>query len=49
MEWTGMNDSMHQQEWMIHWMNRNKWFMEWTGMNDSLNDQGWMIQLMHGN
>ena len=39
---------MNEQEWMIHWMNRNKWFMEWTGMNDSLNDQGWMIQLMQG-
>ena len=33
-EWTGMNDSVNEPEWLIHWMNRNEWFMGWAGMND---------------
>ena len=39
MEWTGMNDSLNDQGWMIQWMNRNCWLIEWTGMNDAWNEQ----------
>ena len=36
-EWTGINDSLNAQQWMIWLMNRNEWLDEWTVMNDSLN------------
>ena len=39
-EWTGINDSLNELEWMIHWRHRNEWFIEWTGMSDPLNEQG---------
>ena len=38
-EWSGMNDSMNEQELLMYWMNRNEWFMEWTGINDLMNEQ----------
>ena len=38
-EWTGMDDSLHELEWIIRWMNGNEWFIEWTGMKDSLNEE----------
>ena len=42
-DWTGMNDLLNEQEWLIHWMIRNEWYIEWSGMNDSLNEQEWRI------
>ena len=39
-EWSGTNDTLNDQGWMIHWMNRNE---------ESLVGQEWMIHWMNRN
>ena len=49
MGWAGMNDSLNEDEWMIHWINMNEWCDKWTVKNDLMYVEEWRICWMNRN